>query len=93
MPLTEKVSFETMFEKGNKLQIPKLIVWQFKIDQNQVLKVTISPKHLYSVRKSFYAKTDKQGRITIPKITRTLMAKKENPNLEGYIFGVWLEPA
>jgi hypothetical protein len=37
MPLTEKVTFETMLEKGNRLQIPKLIQWQFKLKQNQVL--------------------------------------------------------
>jgi hypothetical protein len=36
---------------------------------------------------------DKQGRILIPKLTLSLMANEENPNLEGYVFDVWLEPA
>ena len=46
MPLTIKVSFETVLEKGNRLQIPKLIRWQFKMEQNQVLRVGVSPKYL-----------------------------------------------
>jgi hypothetical protein len=93
MPLSTKVSFETVLEKGNRLQIPKLILWQFKMEQNQVLKVSVSPKRNWGLYKSFYAKMDKQGRIHIPKLTLALMANKENPNLEGYIFDVILEPA
>jgi hypothetical protein len=30
MPLTEKVMFNTPFQKAGKLQIPKLIRWRFK---------------------------------------------------------------
>jgi hypothetical protein len=93
MPLTTKVSFETVLEKGNRLQIPKLIQWQFKMEQNQVLRVGASPKRLLGVNNCFYAKMDKQGRILVPKLKLSLMANKENPNLEGYIFDVWLEPA
>ena len=94
MPLTVKVAFETLLEKGNRLQIPKLIQWQFKMEQNQVLRVGVSPKRIWAGgAKFFYAKMDKQGRILIPKLTLALMASEENPNLEGYIFDVWLEPA
>ena len=93
MPLTTKVSFETLLEIGNKLQIPKLIQGQFTIEQNQVLKVSVAPKRLCGGSKCFYAKMDKQGRILIPKLTLSMMANKENPHLEGYIFDVTLEPA
>jgi hypothetical protein len=94
MPLTQKVTFETMLEKGSRLQIPKLIQVQFKMEQNQVLRVGVSPKRIWGVgAKFFYAKMDKQGRILIPKLTLALIANKENPNLEGYVFDVWLEPA
>ena len=94
MPLTVKVTFETLLEKGNRLQIPKLIQWQFKMEQNQVLRVGVSPKRIWAGRaKFFYAKMDKHGRILIPKLTRVLMVSEENPNLEGYVFDVWLEPA
>lgn len=92
MPLTVKVSFETVLEKGNRLQIPKLIQWQFKMEQNQVLRVAVSVKSQWGGSKSFYARMDKQGRILIPKLTLGLMANEENPNLEGHIFDVTLEP-
>lgn len=93
MPLTTKISFETVLEVGNKLQIPKLIQLQFKIEQPQVLKVRVSPNRLFGSSKCFYAKPDKQGRILIPKLTLSMMVNKENPNIEGYIFNVTLEPA
>jgi len=92
MPLTTKVNFQTVLEKGNRVQIPKLIQWQFKMEQNQVLKVSISPKRLWGSHQYFYAKMDKQGRILIPKLTLAMMTNKEHPNLTGYIFEVWLEP-
>jgi len=93
MPLTVKVTFETVLEKGNRLQIPKLIQSQFKMEQTQVLRVGVSPKRIWGDPTFFYAKMDKQGRILIPKLTLSLMANEENPNLEGCIFDVWLEPA
>jgi bifunctional DNA-binding transcriptional regulator/antitoxin component of YhaV-PrlF toxin-antitoxin module len=93
MPLTSKVNFQTVLERGSRLQVPKLIRWQFKMEQNQVLKVIVSPKNLWSGHQSFYAKIDRQGRILIPKLTLALMRDKEHPNLEGYVFDVWLEPA
>jgi hypothetical protein len=43
--------------------------------------------------KFFYAKMDMQGRILISKLLLALIVSEENPNLEGYIFDVWLEPA
>ena len=93
MPLTVKVTFEAVLEKGNRLQIPKLIRQQFKMEQTQVLSVRVSLKRLLGVNNCFYAKMDNKGRILVPKLTLALMANKENPNLEGCIFGVWLEPA
>ena len=93
MPLTVRVNFVTVLEKGNRLQVPKLIRWQFKMEHPQVLSVRVSLKRLLEVNDCFYAKMDKQGRILIPKLALALMANKENPNLEGCIFDVWLEPA
>jgi len=37
MPLTEKVTFKTLLQKGNRLQVPELIRWQFKMESNQIL--------------------------------------------------------
>jgi len=54
MPLTVKVTFETMLEKGSRLQIPKLIQRQFKMEQNQVLRVGVSPKRIWAGGLSFF---------------------------------------
>jgi hypothetical protein len=63
MPLAQKVTFETVLEKGSRLQIPKLIRWQFKMEQNKVLRVGVSPKRIWAGGpKFFYAKMDKQGK-------------------------------
>jgi hypothetical protein len=42
MPLTQKVSFKTMLQRGNRVQVPKVVRWQFKMDSEQVLKVTVN---------------------------------------------------
>jgi len=93
MPLIRDVKFQAVLEKGNRLQVPKLILWQFKMEQNQVLKVGVSPKQLFTGWEYFYAKMDKQGRILIPQLTLAIMASKEHRNLEGYVFEVALQPA
>ena len=41
MPLTGKVAFKRPLEGCNKVQIPKLIRWQFKLEPDQVLHVGI----------------------------------------------------
>jgi hypothetical protein len=93
MPLTGTVSFQTALEKGNRLQIPKLIQWQFKMERSQVLRVGVYGQGLWKGWQFFYARMDKQGRILIPKLTLAVMTREENPNLAGYAFEVTIEPA
>ena len=69
MPLTQKVTFKTMLQKKNRLQIPKLVMWQCKLDDSEVLKVTVSVVNLWGSHESFVAKVQKGGRIVIPKFT------------------------
>jgi DNA-binding transcriptional regulator/RsmH inhibitor MraZ len=77
MPLTVRVNFVTVLEKGNRLQVPKLIRWQFKMEHPQVLSVRVSLKRLLGVNDCFYAKMDKQGRILVPKLTLALVAMRK----------------
>jgi len=35
VPLTQKVSFKTMLQKSNRVQVPKVVRWQFKMEQEQ----------------------------------------------------------
>jgi len=32
LPLTEKVKFKTLLQHGNRIQVPKLVRWQFKME-------------------------------------------------------------
>jgi hypothetical protein len=92
VPLTQKVSFKTMLQKGNRVQVPRVVRWQFKMDTEQVLKVNVIAVNLWSGWQIFYAKMGKDGRITIPKLQRELLKGREQ-DLAGYVMDVTLEPA
>ena len=91
MPLTKRVSFQTALEKGNRVQVPKLIRWQFKMEPDQVLKVGINALDLGRGWQFFYAKIMKDGRIYIPRLP-LLVLQDEKPSLAGYLIEITLEP-
>ena len=91
MPLTEKVEFKTVLQKGNRIQIPRKIRWRFKMEPDQLLKVGVHPINIFSASwQSFYASMNKDGRITIPKLYRLLLTSEEKTR---YVLRVILEPA
>ena len=92
MPLNQKIPFKTAIQRGNRLQIPKSIRWQFKMEPDQLLKVGIKVLNQAGGWQFFYAKMAKDGRINITKLTTALL-KGEKETLEGYILEVTLEPA
>jgi hypothetical protein len=92
MPLTRKVSFKTMLQRGNRVQVPKVVRWQFKMDSEQVLKVTVNALNVFSGWETFYARMGKDGRITLPRLMRELLRGREQ-SLTGYVMEVILEPA
>ena len=92
MPLTEKVNFKTPLQRGNRVQIPKLVRWQFKLEPNQVLKVTVRIYGLVVISETFYAQMGKDGRVVIPKLILDLL-KRDKPSLEGDIMEIILEPS
>lgn len=81
-----------MLQKKNRFQVPKLVRWQYKLETSETLKVHVSVIRQFGSHESFYAKMQKSGRITIPKITLAL-PKNDKPTLEGYPIEVTLEPA
>jgi len=92
MPLTEKVSFQAMLQRGNRLQVPRIVRWRFKLESDQVLKVTVSCPDAWPMGEHFFARMSKDGRIVVPKLILTTLAHFK-PNLEGYAFHVILEPS
>ena len=92
MPLTQKVTFKTMLQRGNRVQVPKLVRWQFKMEPDQVLKVGVLAHNVWTGGQQFYAKMGKDGRVLIPKLTLALL-RSEKSDLAGYVMEVTLEPA
>ena len=94
VPLTESAEFKTILQKGNRIQLPRLIRRKFKLETSQILKVTVFPERSYT-GECFYAQIDKSGRITIPALTRKLLenTKHNEQSLIGAVMEVKLEPA
>ncbi len=75
----------------NRVQVPKLIRWEFKLEPTQVLRVGVNAANLGRGWQFFYSKMTKGGFITIPKIALSRI-QKENENLIGHPFEITLEP-
>jgi hypothetical protein len=95
MPLTWKVSFKTVLQKGNRVQLPKLVRWKYKLEPDQVLKVTVTAATIFCGYETYYARMDKSGRITITELMLKLLQgrTREKQSLTGAVMEVCLEPA
>ena len=91
MPLTRRVIFKTAIEKQNRIQISKIIRWEYKLEHTQLLKVTVSVVGWVAVREGFLAHMRKDGRITIPILIAALL-KQNEASLERRAVEVMLEP-
>ena len=95
MPLTERVEFQTALQRGNRVQVPKLVRWKFKLESNQVLKVAVGARDMIVSWETYYARMDKSGRITVPKMIQNELLKNA-PRLQsliGTIVHIRLAPA
>ncbi len=76
MPLTERVEFKAILQRGNRIQTPRMIRWKFKLDSNQALKITVAPAQTlisgFIGRETFYASISKDGYIGLLPIIRLL---------------------
>jgi hypothetical protein len=97
LPLSEAVSFKTLLQRGNRVQVPRVVRWQFKLEPTQVLRVTVKVEtpHFTSVSESFYAQMSEDGRITVPLLTLALLQKRGSldEGLTGHVFEVRIQPA
>ena len=90
MPLTESVSFKAVLQKGNRVQIPRLVRWQFKLEPTQILNIQVESANLFC-EEEFLGRMNKDGRITIPRLVINLL-KEEEETMEGHILKVTLKP-
>jgi flagellar assembly factor FliW len=94
MSLTEEVGFLAVLQRGNRVQVPRLIRWQFKLEPVQVLHVTVAIQEDTDVEADFYMRMTRDGRLTIPKVTlKTLQADSDKESLVGYVLVMTLKPA
>jgi hypothetical protein len=73
------------------VQIPKLIIVEFKLEPYQVLRVGFTIPDRFKGWQSFLAKMEKAGRISIPKEILSIW-QDERASLPGCIVEVTLEP-
>ena len=94
VPLTERVDFKTRLQRGNRVQLPKLVRWRYKLESDQVLKVTVSVAGTWGGFEPFYGRMDKSGRLTIPRLTLQLLQARMRgePSMTGTVMEVWLDP-
>ena len=91
MPLTERVSFKTRLQRGNRVQVPKYVRWHYKLEPAQILDVTVSVLGVWCSPQSFLSRISKDGRIVIPKLAITIL-KDGKPNLDNHVAEVRLDP-
>jgi len=61
VPLTERVEFKAVLQKGNRVQLPKLVRWRFKLETSQILKVTVTAVNVFGGWETFYGKISKDS--------------------------------
>jgi hypothetical protein len=94
MPLTEEVGFMAVLQRGNRVQVPRLIRWQFKLEPDQVLHATVEIHEDPVGEQDFYMRITRDGRLTFPKVTlKVLQEECGKESLVGYVLVIALRPA
>jgi len=93
MPLTEQETFKAKLQRHNRLAVPTLLRWRYKMEPGELLKVTVKPLEPEGFREEeFLAKMAIDGRLTIPKLTMKILERDEEKSLAGAIFEVTISP-
>jgi bifunctional DNA-binding transcriptional regulator/antitoxin component of YhaV-PrlF toxin-antitoxin module len=93
MPLTEIASFKAKLENRNRIQIPSLLRWRYKMEPGELLKanVRVFGSENYE-EETFLAKMTSDGRLTVPKLTMDVLKRREEKNLTGVILEATISP-
>jgi bifunctional DNA-binding transcriptional regulator/antitoxin component of YhaV-PrlF toxin-antitoxin module len=94
LPLTESATFRAVLQRRNKVQVPMLVRWFYKLEPDQVLRVTVCPLDDYEGgEQEFLARMTRDGRLTIPKLTVKLFQEDREESLVRSVLEVTVEPA
>lgn len=75
MSVSEDTWFHATLQKGNRVQVPVLVRWKFKLEPGEVLKVKVAPAG-FGRSETFFARLQKGGRITVPAVAATFLELK-----------------
>ncbi len=92
MPLTEQVKFQSRLQRGNRVQVPNMVRWRFKLKSYQILEVTVGLLGVWGASQNFLTRMSKDGRIVIPKQALDLL-RNGKFNIEGHMMEVTLSPS
>ncbi len=93
MPLTKQETFKAKLQRYNRLAVPTLLRWRYKMEPGELLKVTVKPLDPESYgEEEFLAKTAVDGRLTVPKLTMKILERDGEKSLAGAIFEVTISP-
>jgi hypothetical protein len=93
LTLTKVVRFQAVLQRGNRVQVPKLVRWEFKMETSQVLRIRVNRAKAYD-HEDFFGRMNKDGRITIPKLVLGLLQERsEGKSLVGDVLEVELMPS
>jgi len=84
--------FKAVLQREGKVQVPRLLRWQYRMEPDQVLRVEVRCEE-FSGSERFLGRMRRDGRLTIPKLTLKLLGGDEEGSLEGHVLDVTLEPA
>ena len=92
MPLTGAVVFKAVLQRENRVQVPRLLRWQYRMESDQVLSVEVRNVESFGTER-FLGRMMRDGRLTIPKLTLRLLQGGEESSLVGAVLEVTVEPA
>ena len=94
VPLTERVSFRVVLRRRGRFQVPRVLRWRFKLEASQALSCRVRPVDSIAVEEEFFVHMRSDGRITVPKLTRALLARHlvEGSSLVGAFLRIDLSP-
>lgn len=81
MPVSETMWIHAKLLSENRVQIPVLVRWKFKLEPGEVLKVEVSPVRS-GASETFFARLQKEGRITVPARVAIFLELKPGDVLE-----------
>ena len=94
MALIKRVEFKTEIQRRNRIQVPRLIRWEFRMEPSQILMVRVHFEGDWESRQKFYTHMSKDGRIYIPKLAcRLLREANQNQSIVGVLVEVELCPS